>query len=175
MNKKNIYLVGFMGTGKTSVGKILAKKLKKEFVEMDEEIEKREGKKIVDIFRLFGEPYFRKVEKEVLKEIASCFNLVVSCGGGVVVDEENLKILKETGVVICLKAKPSVIYERTKKTKERPLLNVPEPLKKIKELLAKRAPFYAKADYSVDTSTLAPEEVSEKVIEILKNEGYSSF
>ncbi|OQX80783.1 MAG: shikimate kinase [Candidatus Omnitrophica bacterium 4484_70.1] len=175
MDKKNIYLVGFMGTGKTTVGKILAKKLKKEFIEMDEEIEKREGKKIVDIFRLFGEPYFRKVEKEVLKEIASCFNLVVSCGGGVVVDRENLRILKESGIVICLKAKPSIIYERTKKTEERPLLNVPKPLKKIKELLAKRAPFYAKADYSVDTSTLTPEEVSEKVIEILKNEGSSSF
>jgi len=174
MNKKNIYLVGFMGTGKTTVGKILAKKLKKEFVEMDEEIEKREGKKIVDIFRLFGEPYFRKVEKEVLKEIASCFNLVVSCGGGVIVDEENLKILKKTGIIICLKATPSVIYERTKKTKERPLLNVSNPLKKIKELLARRAPFYAKADYFVDTSTLTPEEVSEEIIKILKNEGITS-
>ena len=171
---KNIYLVGFMGTGKTTVGKILAKKLNREFVEMDEEIEKREGKKIVDIFRLFGEPYFRKVEKEILKEIASCSNLVVSCGGGVIVDEENLKILKETGIVICLKAKPSIIYERTKKTKERPLLNVPDPLKKIKELLARRAPFYAKADYFVNTSTLTPEEVSEEIIKILKNEGIAS-
>lgn len=171
---KNIYLVGFMGTGKTTVGKILAEKLGREFVEMDEEIEKEEGKKIVDIFRQNGESYFRKIEKEVLKRIASCFNLVVSCGGGVIVDKENLKILKETGVVICLKAKPSIIYERTKKTKERPLLNVPDPLKKIKELLAKRAPFYAKADYFVDTSTLTPEEVSEEIIKILKNEGITS-
>jgi len=174
MSERNIYLVGFMGTGKTTVGKILAKKLKKEFVEMDEEIEKKEGRKIVDIFRLFGESYFRKVEKKVLKEIASCSNLVVSCGGGVVVDEENLKILKKTGIIICLKAIPSVIYERTKKTKERPLLNVPDPLKKIKELLARRAPFYAKADYFVDTSTLTPEEVSEEIIKILKNEGITS-
>ena len=174
MSERNIYLVGFMGTGKTTVGKILAKKLKKEFVEMDEEIEKKEGRKIVDIFRLFGESYFRKVEKKVLKEIASCSNLVVSCGGGVVVDEENLKILKKTGIIICLKAIPSVIYERTKKTKERPLLNVPDPLKKIKELLAKRAPFYAKADYFVNTSTLTPEEVSEEIIKILKNEGITS-
>jgi len=171
---KNIYLVGFMGTGKTTVGKILAEKLGREFIEMDEEIEKKEGKKIVDIFRQKGESYFRKIEKEVLKRIASCFSLVVSCGGGVVVDRENLKILKESGIVICLKAKPSIIYERTKKTKERPLLNVPDPLKKIKELLARRAPFYAKADYFVDTTPFTPEEVSEEIIKILKNEGYSS-
>jgi len=166
----NIFLVGFMGTGKTAVGRLLAKKLKRKFVEMDEEIEKREGKRIVDIFSQKGEVYFRKVEKDVLKEIASQDNLVVSCGGGVVVDEENLRILKETGVVICLQAHPLTIYERTKDTDERPLLNVSDPLEKIKELLSRRVPFYKKAHYFIDTDYLSIEEVAEKIIQILGDE-----
>lgn len=166
---KNIYLVGFMGTGKTTVGKLLSQSLNKRFVETDELIEKREGKKIVDIFAHYGEPYFRKVEKEVLKEVANQSDLVVSCGGGIVIDEENVRLLKTTGVMICLTADVECIYERTKKYTHRPLLNVDDPIKRIKELLLKREPFYKKADYFVDTSPLSCEEVVKKIVEILKD------
>ena len=111
---KNIYLVGFMGTGKTTVGRILAGKLGKDFVEMDEAIEKKEGRRIKDIFASEGEGYFRRLERELLKKISSQLDLVVSCGGGLVCDSANLKILKNTGHLFSLFASPSVIFERIK-------------------------------------------------------------
>ncbi|MCD6583472.1 MAG: shikimate kinase [Candidatus Omnitrophica bacterium] len=167
---KNIYIVGFMGTGKTTVGKLLAKRLNREFIEMDEEIEKKENKKIVDIFSLYGESYFRKVVKEVLKEIAERKNLVVSCGGGIVIDRENLQILKATGIPVCLEASVEVIYERTKRHTHRPLLNVADPRKKIEELLAYRSSFYHQVPLRVDTSGLNPSQVVDKIMEILKDD-----
>lgn len=150
--QKNIYLVGFMGTGKTSVGMVLAQRLKREFVEMDAVIEEREKMRIVDIFREKGEKYFRKVEKDVLKDIAQRRSLIVSCGGGVVIDEENIKILKDTGIVFCLNADAYVIYQRVKNEKHRPLLNVDNPLQKIKELLKQRERFYQQAHYQIDAN-----------------------
>ena len=98
---KNIYLVGFMGTGKTIVGKILAKKLAKEFIEMDTVIEEKEGSEIVDIFAKQGQAYFRSLEKELLGELSKREDVVISCGGGLVCDQGNLKVLKETGGSIC--------------------------------------------------------------------------
>jgi shikimate kinase len=165
----NIYLVGFMGTGKTSVAKILAGRLKMQFVEMDSEIEKREDKPITRIFSEEGEDYFRKAEKETTAEISKKDNLVVSCGGGVVLDEDNIEKLKKTGIVICLWAGPNTIYERVKEKKHRPLLNVENPKKRIEELLEARRPFYEKSDYSIDTSNLSLEEAANKIIKIIEN------
>ncbi|MCM8756435.1 MAG: shikimate kinase, partial [Candidatus Omnitrophica bacterium] len=141
----NIYLVGFMGTGKTTVGKLLSQRLKKQFIEMDEFIEQREKMSIPEIFSQRGEGYFRKVEKDTLKDIANKKDCVVSCGGGVVIDNENMEILKRTGLVICLCADSKTIYERTAKDKNRPLLNVDNPQKRIEELLKIREPFYRKS------------------------------
>jgi shikimate kinase len=163
----NIYLVGFMGVGKTTVGKLLSKRLNRRFVEMDEEIENREGKKISEIFAQYGEPYFRKLEKGLLRELSRQNNLVVSCGGGVVCDEENLRILRETGLVFNLKAEPTTIYERTKKYTHRPLLNVEDPLRRIEELLKERSRFYSKAHYSINTDGVFPEEIVDKIVGIL--------
>ncbi|MCM8831032.1 MAG: shikimate kinase [Candidatus Omnitrophica bacterium] len=165
---KNIYLVGFMGTGKTTIGKLLAEKIKKKFVEMDSEIEKKEGKKIVDIFKENGEAYFRRLEKELLKDLSRQTDLVVSCGGGLICDDENLEILKKTGLVINLLASPKTIYERTRFSLDRPLLNVSNPLDKIKELLRKRMPFYRQAHYSIKTDNITAKEVVEKIVKILK-------
>ena len=100
----NIYLVGFMGTGKTAVGKELAKKKKLQFVDLDELIELREKRVISDIFAKNGEPYFRKAEKRVLKEVSKEKKFMVACGGGIVLDKGNIKIMKETGIIICLTA-----------------------------------------------------------------------
>jgi len=166
---QNIYLVGFMGTGKTAVGKILAKKLSKEFVEMDAVIEAREGSEVVDIFAKKGEAYFRKLEKELLKELFVKKDLVISCGGGLICDQENLKRLKETGVVFALTASVSTIYQRTKEHIHRPILNVDNPQEKIKQLLEKRAPYYAQAQHSIDTDNLSSEEIADKIIVILNH------
>ena len=166
---KNIYLIGFMGTGKTVVGEILAKKMDKEFIEMDAVIEDKQGLEIVDIFSQQGEDYFRSLEKVLLGELSEREDLVVSCGGGLVCDQENLKLLKETGVVFALTASVSTIYQRTKKYSHRPILNVDNPQEKIKQLITKRASCYAQAQYSIDTDNLFPEEVVDKILATLSN------
>lgn len=162
----NIYLVGFMGTGKTSTGKELAKRKKWQFVDLDELIELKEKRAISDIFAKNGEPYFRKLEKETLKEVSWQKDFVVACGGGIVIDPDNIKIMKDTGLMICLSSTPSVILKRTCGYAHRPLLNVAEPKKQVDLLLKLRAPYYAKADKIIDTSKLSVKETVEKILKL---------
>ncbi len=164
---KNIVLVGFMGTGKTSTGKSLAVKLKREFMELDNIIEQKEGVPIREIFERKGEAYFRNIETQIVREVSLKTDIVISAGGGAVIDEENIVNLKKTGIVICLKASPCVIIERTRGHKTRPLLNVPDPKSRIEELLKKRESNYGKADYCVDTDGLTPEEVADNIIKVI--------
>jgi shikimate kinase len=165
---KNIYLVGFMATGKTSVGRELAKELGKDFFDLDDLIEQREKMRIVEIFQQKGEPYFRKLEKEAIIEVSSKKDLVVGCGGGVIVNEENLANLKKSGLVICLKADMDIILERSKASEQRPLLIVEDPRSRIAELLNKREPFYNQADYKIDTTNLKIKEVVVKIMAIIE-------
>ncbi len=163
---KNIYLVGFMGTGKTAVGRELAKKKKWQFLDLDELIELREKKTIPDIFAKYGEPYFRRLEKKVLKEVAAQKNFVVACGGGIVMDEKNIRIMKDSGVMICLTATPEEILKRTSGLRHRPLLNVENPKERIAFLLKLRAPFYAQADKTIDTSKSCVKDAVAKILKI---------
>ena len=168
---KNIYLVGFMGTGKTVVGKELARKKKWQFLDLDDLIELREKRAISDIFAADGEPYFRRVEKKVLQEAAKEKKFVVACGGGIVLDKDNIKIMRETGIIICLTASPAVILKRTAAYRHRPLLNVSHPRKQIELLLKLRAPYYAQADKTIDTSRSPVKEVVNKILKLIaKNE-----
>lgn len=155
-----------MGTGKTVVGKQLAKKKKWQFVDLDELIELKEKSSIPDIFAKEGEPYFRKIERQVLKEVAKEKKFVIACGGGIVINKDNIKVMKETGVIICLTASPQVILERTSDYVHRPLLNVSDPKKQIELLLKLRAPYYAQADKTIDTSKLSIKEVVAKILRI---------
>ena len=165
---RNIVLVGFMGSGKTTIATQLANKLGMRYVSTDSLIEAREKRTINEIFTKSGEDYFRDVESNVVREIAAQEGLVIDTGGGAVIREENLNNLKSTGIVICLSADEDAIMERTKKYKHRPLLNVEDPKLKIRSLLAKRAPFYAKADHCIDTGKLTIRQVVEKIMEIVK-------
>ena len=155
-----------MGTGKTAVGKELAKRKKWQFVDLDDLVELREKRSIPDIFAKAGEPYFRRIEKRVLKEVAKEKKFVVACGGGIVIDKDNIRIMKETGIIICLTASPQMILERTSSLTHRPLLNVPDPKKQIELLLKFRAPFYARADKIIDTAKLSIKEVVDKVFKL---------
>jgi shikimate kinase len=162
----NIYLVGFMGTGKTAVGLELAKKKKWHFVDLDDLIELREKKIISGIFAQKGEPYFRRIEKQILKEVARENKFVVACGGGIVIDPDNIKVMKETGIIVCLTAKPEVILKRTSGYTHRPLLNVSDPKKQIEFLLKIRAPYYARAHKTIDTSKITIKEVAAKIVKL---------
>lgn len=165
---KNIILVGFMGTGKTTIAASLANKLNMRYISTDDLIEKREKRTINEIFTKSGEDYFRDVESEIVREVSGMQDAVVDTGGGVVIREENMAIMKSGGVVICLTANEDDIIERTKKYKHRPLLNVEDPKRKVRDLLARRSAFYAKADYSINTSDFTIRQVVDKIIEMVK-------
>jgi shikimate kinase len=164
----NIYLVGFMGTGKSAVGQELARRSKRQFVDLDELIELREKKTIADIFAQQGEPYFRRLEKKTLKDVAKEKGFVVACGGGIVIDSDNIRIMKENGTVVCLQAACEVILARTMGQSHRPLLNVANPRERIELLLKMRAPYYAQADTAVDTSKLSVEQAAQSIEKALK-------
>ena len=163
----NIYLVGFMGTGKSSVGCQLAKERGWNFIDLDELIELKEQRRIVDIFAKDGEAYFRKIEKNILKQVSTQKKFVVACGGGVVLDKDNIKLMKKTGRMICLYASPEQILKRVSLNNDRPLLNVDKPQKRIELLLKMRAPYYMQADKIIDTSNFSVKQVVKKISKIL--------
>ena len=166
----NIVLVGFMGAGKSSVSEFLAKQLGRELVSTDALIESREGRTITEIFKTDKEPYFRQVEKDVVVQAGQKDGLVIDCGGGVVLDAENIANLKENGCIFYLKASPDEIYLRIKKETHRPLLYTENPLKKIEELLAQRETFYEQADYIIDTNGRSIDVICQEIVDLVKSE-----
>jgi shikimate kinase len=166
-----------MGTGKTVVGKLLARKLGKDFIEMDALIEKKAGRPIPEIFRQDGEAGFRELEIEVTKIIAGRKNAVIAGGGGIILNAINIDRLRQECVIVCLTASPSAILKRTSADKgERPLLAAADRLRQIKDMLKYRRPFYARAaDITINTSRLKPDKVVEHIIKELKrHESYRS-
>ncbi len=166
---KNIVLAGFMGTGKTEVGRVLAQRLGYVLVDVDDEIEKEQKMKISDIFGRSGEPAFRDIESAMIKKLAQLGKAVISTGGGAVLRQENIDSLRSKGVLVCLTASAETIFDRTKRSNDRPLLKVDDPLGKIKELLALRRPCYQKADIAIETEDKTPVEVAEEIIEKVRS------
>lgn len=162
---KNIILTGFMGTGKTSVGTRLAEITGYRFVDIDSLIEAEQKMSINDIFSQKGESYFRDCESRLIRQVLEGQGQIISTGGGAVIREENRAAFKKAGLTICLTARPEVIYERVKHETHRPLLKVPDPMSKIRELLDARAGFYRDADIIIDTSDKSVEEVLNEIKE----------
>jgi len=156
---KNIILTGFMGVGKTSVGTRLAMDLGYTFVDTDKLIEHDQNMTINAIFAKFGEPYFREVESKIIQQVMQGENQVVSTGGGAVLWDMNREAFKKAGFVVCLTARPGVIFERIKHESHRPLLQTPDPQEKIRELLDNREKFYAQADITIDTSDKSVDQI----------------
>ncbi len=168
--KTSIALIGFMGTGKTAVGKALAEKLGKEFVEMDSLIEQKAGKTIPEIFQQDGEVCFRELEIAVTKEVAENRDAIIACGGGVVLNKINIDRLRKEYIIVYLTASPGAILKRTSGDEnERPLLKADSRALTIRELLRFRKPFYERAaDIKIDTSKLNINAVVEQIIERVK-------
>lgn len=165
---KPIFLVGFMGTGKSAVSKLLSKRLSLPLIDLDDKIEKDSGMKIVDIFSQHGESYFRECERNALLDISKEKNCVVACGGGIVLNDQNIETMEEYGLAVCLDASPAVIHERTRYHSHRPLLNVADPKAKITELLEKRQKQYDKISFHINTDDLSQDEVTDILIEHLE-------
>jgi shikimate kinase len=170
--KTNVALIGFMGSGKTAVGKILAEKLNKRFVELDSLIEQKAGKSIPQIFARDGEIAFRQLEIEITREVARGKNQVIACGGGIVLNKINIDRLKGEAVIVCLTASGAVILERTSAGKnERPLLKSSNKAATIGELLRFRKPLYERAaDITIDTSKRDINAVADEIIARLKED-----
>jgi shikimate kinase len=166
---KNIVLTGFMGTGKTEVGRELSHILDWKLIDLDDEIVKAKGMSISGIFSAFGEPVFRDIETEMIREISMKQSIIISTGGGAVLRKENIDMLRENGVIVNLSATPETVLQRTSGNDERPLLRVENPLGRIRELLEFRRPFYKNADVLIDTESKTPLQIAE---EILKRIGW---
>ena len=160
----NIALIGFMGTGKTSVGRLVAEQLHYDYLDTDDVIQTSTGRSITDIFTKDGEPAFRALEEKVVAELAGRTNTVIATGGGLPVNPDNLASLKRHALVVCLWSSPEKIWERVRHQGHRPLLHNEDPQAKIRELLAAREPFYKQADVLLNTELRSVREVAQQVV-----------
>lgn len=167
---RNIVLVGFMGAGKTCVGRFLAERLGMTFVDMDDVIVEREGKPIPRIFADEGEPHFRLVERRLVRELAARGGQVVGTGGGIVLDPDNIQDFSRTGLVVCLRASPRTILERVAHDTNRPLLAGADKMAKIRDILDARRALYDAVPCRVDTDSLTVEEVAQRIIGLYRDD-----
>ncbi|WP_448589205.1 shikimate kinase [Thermodesulfobium sp.] len=170
--KRNIVLSGFMGTGKSTVGRALADRLGWGFIDTDEQIEKLSGMKITKIFSEFGEDVFRRFETLIVYNVSRLSNYVISVGGGTLVNPVNREVLSRNSLIITFMAQPEVIYSRVCSNKDRPLLNLGSEdliLERIKELLEKRMKYYSMSDFILDTSFKEIFELVDEIIDQIYN------
>lgn len=165
----NIFLIGFMGTGKTTVSRQLSNMLNFLEMDMDQEIENRKKMKISAIFEAYGEEYFRNMETSLIQEFEKKSDFVVSCGGGAVLRQENVENMKKNGIVVLLTAEPETIYQRVRFSKNRPLLNGNMNVAYISEMMESRVGFYRNAaDITVGTDGKRPEKIAAEIVENIK-------
>ncbi len=170
----NIILIGFMGVGKSEIGRMLASELTMNFLDTDLLIEKMEGKTVSEIFKEKGEGYFRDLEEGVVKALQDYDNFVISTGGGMVLRPSNVEGLKKLGPLILLTSEPDVIAERLKSVEDRPLLEVPDKEAEIRKILDVRNPIYhSVADFEIDTSRVTINEAVERIIGYVQSKSFS--
>lgn len=171
MSDHNIYLIGMMGSGKTVTGKVLAGLLDRAFVDLDAEIQAKEGCSIPEIFAGSGEPYFRDAESSVLEHFSKRSGQVIATGGGIVLREANVRIMKMTGDVVWLEASAESLWQRVRHSKDRPLLNKPDPFGALRKILSDRVSLYRNACHlSVQTDGKIGEDVANEIREMLRSE-----
>lgn len=166
MQKENIYLIGLMGAGKTTIGRQLAKALQVPFYDSDKAIEEQTGVDIPTIFEYEGENGFRSREQNMLEELTQIDGIVLATGGGAILRTENRKVLSENGFVVYLQCSIDKILQRTKRDNQRPLLNTDEPRERIETLFAEREEFYLScADFKIETSAMQSKAVVQNILD----------
>lgn len=166
-SRDTIVLVGLMGAGKSCVGRRLAESLGLPFVDSDDEIEKAAGCGVTDIFDVYGEPAFRDCERRVIARLLSSGPSIIATGGGAFMDLETRETIKATSTSVWLRADPEVLYQRTKRSKGRPLLATGDPRAKLMALAEARYPVYAEADITVDTGNESLDDTVQKVADVI--------
>jgi shikimate kinase len=167
---KNIVITGFMGTGKTTVGRIVADLLGWTFYDLDKIISRRDNRSISEIFAESGEAYFRELESLVIDELRLLENAVIAVGGGAFISDDNRLKMAENGVIFCLTAEPEEIVRRLADKNDRPLLSVSQKLERINKLMSARKAVYDKSSYTIDTTKLTPAEIAGEIERIfMKN------
>ncbi|MDK2800110.1 MAG: shikimate kinase [Clostridiales bacterium] len=164
--EKNIVLTGFMGTGKSTVGKSVADKLGMQFIDIDHLVEQDQEMYISEIFSLKGEAYFRELESKFVQKVSQYTNVVIATGGGVVLNRDNINNLKKNGIIIRLKANIETILRNTSKNNTRPLLQNGDVRSRIEEILKQREKYYQNNHYEIDVSFLTIEQVVSEIIKI---------
>ena len=166
----NIFLIGFMGAGKSTIARTLQRELGFPLVEMDERIVQEQGMSINDIFAQYGEAHFREIESQLVVDLGKQEPSIVSCGGGVVVQPENTQNMKKSGRIVLLKASPETIFERVKNSTDRPILNGHMNVEYIAELMEKRRVLYEEAaDITIQTDGKTREQICEEIIGKLRD------
>jgi len=166
---KNIFLIGFMGSGKSTIAGLLSERLGVARVEMDEMIVREQGMPITEIFEKYGEEHFRDIETDLVRRLQAQDGVVVSCGGGAVLREENRRMMKESGAIVWLTAEPETILERVKHSTDRPVLNGHMNVEYITGLMEKRRGCYeAAADFVVSTDVKSRDEICAEILELVK-------
>ncbi|RME72383.1 MAG: shikimate kinase [Chloroflexi bacterium] len=165
MTERNIILTGFMGTGKSTIGQLVADRLGREFVDMDTLIEQREGRSIPQIFAESGEPYFRRLEASLCRELSAPRGLVIATGGGALVPEANLRAMEAGGLVICLDCQPAELWRRIGQSDNRPMLAEQDEgrFARLSNLLKQRGPAYARIPHHLDVTHLTPAQAAEQI------------
>ncbi len=166
---KSIVLIGLMGSGKSTIGRVIAKKLVRRFIDTDRFIERRAGKTIPEIFEQDGEQTFRKHEKETIRKVSQYVGVIIATGGGAIKDDENFKNLKQAGWIIALYASPETLYKRIQGKRVRPLLEgKDDPVKILEDIYNERKSYYGRADYQIDTENKDVDQISNEIIDLLK-------
>lgn len=165
---KNIVLIGLMGSGKSSIGRTIAKALNRRFIDTDRYIERKFGKTIPEIFNEEGEESFRKIERETIKKISQYIGIVIATGGGTIKDPENFKCLKQSGWIIALFASPETLYKRIEGKRIRPLLlDKDDPIKELDDIYKNRKGMYAQADFQINTENKEINQIADEIINLL--------
>lgn len=164
----NIVLIGFMGVGKTTVGKLLAQRVGYRFVDVDQVIENETGLSISQIFSIYGEGYFRQLERQTIRRILDSSGMVIATGGGAVMDPANFSFLMKNGCVVALDASEDTLWERLKSCNDRPMLYSNNPRERVRALLEIRRPVYHKAHFVVRVDGKSPDEVVDEIIAMIE-------